>query len=197
MPTTDHAVSPALPVNYSMVLIGQERALELVQSGAPLVTIFTVLVQTLERTFEQRAIGSLMVIDASGRRLRHGAAPSLPAIYNRVVDGIEIGDYGTCCAAAHRNEVVVTTDIENDPGWAKLKDYPLAIRLRAAWSCPIRSADGRVLGTLGTYFRECRCPTEAEQEVVRMLARTAGLAIEHRAGSGMAPMIDSPVAEPL
>ena len=154
----------SLPINYASVFTGQERALEQLR---------------LEVALNNEVVGSILVLDTE-RRLRHGAAPSLPDIYNRAIDGIEIGPFGTCCAAAHRNEVVVTTDIEHDPGWAKLKDYPLAIRLRAAWSCPIRAADGRVLGTFGTYFHECRAPTEIERELVPMLARTAALAIEQR-----------------
>lgn len=154
------------------------------QEGAPRAQVFGELVRTLEAAFDGRVIGSLMVLDATGTRLLHGAAPSLPANYNRAIDGIEIGSYGTCCAAAHRNEVVITPDIEHDPGWAKLKDYPLAIQLRAAWSCPIRAANGRVLGTLGTYFRECRRPTETEREIVALLARTAALALERSEKSG-------------
>lgn len=170
-------------VNYSAVLTGQERALGLVQTAAPLEEVFTELINTVEEASDHQVVGSLMVVDPLGKRLRHGAAPSLPAIYNRIVDGIEIGSYGTCCAAAHRNEIVETIDIENDPGWAKLKEYPLAIRLLAAWSCPIRGVDGKVLGTLGTYFRECRRPTDTEREIVKMLARTAAIAIERRAVS--------------
>jgi len=174
--------APALPADEQFalpaLLTGQERALYMIQSGAPREEVFTQLVDTLEVTFNQTVVGSLMVLDPTGKRLCHGAAPSLPDIYNRVVDRIPIGEYGTCCAAAFRNEVIVTTDIEHDPGWAKLKDYPIAIRPRAAWSHPIRSATGKVLGTLGTYFRECRAPTAIECGVVTMLARTAGLAIE-------------------
>jgi GAF domain-containing protein len=172
--------SPPVNIDYSAVFVGQERALQLLQNGAPVEQVLTTLVQTLESALEKSVIGSILILDEQ-RRLRHGAAPSLPAIYNRAIDGIEAGPYGTCCAAAHRNEVVVTTDIEHDAGWAKLKDYPLAIRLKAAWSCPIRASDGRVLGTFGTYFRECRGPTATEREIVTMLARTAAIAIERAA----------------
>lgn len=174
-------------LDYHAVFLGQERALGLLQAGAPLEKILNEIVHTLEATCGNHVLGSLMLLDAEGKCLRHGAAPSLPAIYNRIIDGIEIGNYGTCCAAACRNEIVVTPDIENDPGWAKLKDYPLAIRLRAAWSCPIRSARGEVLGTLGTYFLECRVPTPIERDIVGMLARTAGVAIErYRTMAGQA-----------
>lgn len=174
------ATSETLPVTFAPFFAGQEQALHLLHDGASLPAILTVLVQALEAAFDKRVVGAILLVDTAGRRLRHGAAPSLPAIYNRAVDGIEIGPYGTCCDAAHRNAIVITPDIEHDPGWAKLKDYPLAIRLRAAWSSPIRAGDGRVLGTFGTYFRECRRPTDTEIEMVTLLARTAALAIEKR-----------------
>jgi GAF domain-containing protein len=177
LPAAAPAPADANP-DVSKLLAGEELALRLIQAGAPPKEIFETLVRTLEATFDHGVVGSLMVLDPTGKHLCHGAAPSLPDIYNRVVDGIPIGGYGTCCAAAFRNEIVVTTDIEHDAGWAKLKEYPLAIRLRAAWSHPIRGTAGQVLGTLGTYFHECRAPTDGERAVVAMLARTAALAIE-------------------
>lgn len=171
----------ALPAE---VVAGNERALHLLEQDAPLTEVLAQLVRTVENASERTVIGSILVVD--GTCLRHGAAPSLPANYNRIVDGLAIGPYGTCCAAAHRNQVVITSDIGADPGWAKLKEYPLAIRLRAAWSHPIRDPDGKVLGTFGTYFRECREPTENEQHIVATLAQTAARAIQQRSKSSRA-----------
>jgi len=82
--------------------------------------------------------------------------------------------------AAFRNEVVVTADLENDLGWAEFKTVPLAPGLRAAWSLPIRGSDGKVSGSFGTYFRECRGPTTFEREIVGVPAKTAAIAIEKR-----------------
>ena len=160
---------------------GQNRALQLLISGSPLNEVFDALVRTLEADLDGQVVGAILILDVDGKRLCHGAAPSLPNSYNRAVDGIEIGpDIGTCCAAASRNEVVITVDIESDPNWAKLKALPLGLGLRAAWSMPVRSSDGLVLGTFGTYFRECRRPTALELEIVGVLAKTAAVAIEQR-----------------
>ena len=46
-----------------------------------------------------------------------------------------------------------------------------------AWSQPIKAADGRVLGTFGTYFREHRLPTPAERASVALLASVAAAAM--------------------
>jgi GAF domain-containing protein len=51
---------------------------------------------------------------------------------------------------------------------------------------PILSSTGAVLGTIGTYFRELREPTERERQVVEVLCRTAALAIERRASEDAA-----------
>ncbi len=53
----------------------------------------------------------------------------------------------------------------------------MALGFRGAWSMPIKSAHGRVLGTFGTYFREHREPTAGEREAVALLVSLAALAI--------------------
>lgn len=164
------------------LLAGQNLALHLLVTGCPVTEVFNALAATLEVNTGGAAVAGILLLDPDGKRLRHGAAPSLPDYYNQAVDGIEIGaDVGTCGAAAFRNEVVITTDIENAPGWARFRHLPLGLGLRAAWSMPIRSASGKVLGTFGTYFRDLRAPTSMERELVALLAKTAGIAIEHRA----------------
>jgi signal transduction histidine kinase len=169
------------PVVSEGFFAGQNLALQLIVSDAALESIFEVLVRTAEANLEGRTVGTILILDADKKRLRQGAAPSLPESYNRAIDGVAIGpEVGTCGAAAYRNEEVTTVDIEHDPGWSDLKQLPLALGLRAAWSMPIRSAAGQVLGTFGTYFRECRAPTAIEREMVGVLAKTAAVAIERR-----------------
>lgn len=82
-------------------------------------------------------VASILLVDENGR-LRHGAAPSLPDVFNQVVDGLPVDpNLGTCSAAATRAEVVVTSDDATDRGWTPLKQLPLAHGLKAAWSMPI------------------------------------------------------------
>jgi GAF domain-containing protein len=61
---------------------------------------------------------------------------------------------------------------------AELRYLPLALGFLGAWSMPIKSSQGEVLGTLGTYFRERRSPTPAEVESVKLLVAAAGLVLE-------------------
>jgi PAS domain S-box-containing protein len=156
---------------------GQNEALQLVINGAPCDEVFRRLIAVVEA--EDDCVASILFYDAGLHRLKHGAAPRLPDDYNRAVEQITTSaDIGTCAAAAVRNEIVITPDLATDPGWRGISHLPLGLGLRAAWSMPIVSATGQVLGTFGTYFRQCRRPTPVEIEMVGVLAKIAALAIE-------------------
>jgi PAS domain S-box-containing protein len=60
----------------------------------------------------------------------------------------------------------------------KFRDLALQSGLRAAWSTPIMSHDGKVLGTFGTYYREVRQPGRGEIQLIDYAGRIAGIAIE-------------------
>jgi hypothetical protein len=51
---------------------------------------------------------------------------------------------------------------------------------RSAWSLPIKSPDGKVLGTFGTYYRTHRSPTPQECKGVELLAAAAAFALAKR-----------------
>lgn len=162
----------------SALLAAQKQSLELVVTGAPLHEVLRHLVRTVEELSGNEAVASIMLLDAEGR-MRHGAAPSLPADYLAAIDGLPADPcLGTCCAAAARREIVVTPSFADDPGWRGISHLPIALGLLGAWSMPIIARDGSVLGTFGTYFRECRAPTPVERAVVDVLTRTAAIAIE-------------------
>ncbi len=160
------------------LLDAQKQSLELVVSGKPLDEILTFLTSVVETQSGGESVAAILLLDDQGC-LRIGAAPTLPDSYNQAIDGLKArADLGTCSAAAVTASVVVTPDIETDPKWSSIKHLPCGLGLKAAWSNPIIARDGRVLGTFGTYFRECRKPTDFERQVVEILSRTAAIAIE-------------------
>ncbi|MGE5500453.1 MAG: sensor histidine kinase [Ignavibacteriales bacterium] len=162
------------------LLEAQRRALEMVLRGAPLPAVLAYLTQVVEEQAPKEVVAAILTLDADGR-LWTGAAPSLPDEYNRAVDGLKAqAGLGTCSHAAVTNTVVITPDIDACPMWQPLKALPLGLGLKAAWSQPILSHDGQVLGTFGTYFRQRRAPTSLERRLVETLAHTAALAIEHK-----------------
>jgi len=150
----------------------ERRALELVLRPDTLAEVLDALMRGLEEQ-APGALCSVLLLDQTGTRLLHGAAPSLPSEYSRAIDGIAIGpSAGSCGTAAHDNRQVIVSDITSDPLWAEYRALALRHGLRACWSTPIRADDGRVLGTFATYYREPKQPEAAELELI---ARAQGI----------------------
>ncbi len=159
--------------------LAHERAvLERVARMDPLESLLEALIHGHEALFPG-TLGSVLLLDEEGRRLQHGAAPSLPQEYTRAIHGLEIGPLvGSCGTAAFTHKTVVVTDIAIDERWARFRDFALGFSLRACWSTPILSGSGKVLGTFALYYREPRAPLKHELAAIESSARIAAFAIE-------------------
>jgi diguanylate cyclase (GGDEF)-like protein/PAS domain S-box-containing protein len=159
-------------------LQAQTQVLELIAHGAPLDTTLETITLLVEREFRDMAC-SILLLDETGTRMRNAAAPSLPAAFNRAIEGEKIGPQaGSCGTAAWRKELVIVRDIATDPLWAPWRAVALEHGLRACWSMPILARAGTVLGTFAMYYREPREPDERELELIRVATSFAGIAIE-------------------
>jgi len=161
-----------------LLLDGEKRLLEMIARGESLTIILDALCRLVEK-LAGGTLSSILLLDPNAGCLRHGAAPSLPASYTEAVDGLAIGPAaGSCGTAAYRGTPVGVSDIAADPLWADYRDLALAHGLRACWSTPIRSSEGRVLGTFAIYFREPRARTPYERSIIEHVTHLASIAIE-------------------
>jgi len=152
----------------------------LINDAASRHEILTCLVGAAEQVAGPRAVCSILVLDREGL-LRNGASPSLPRDYLNAIDRLKPDPaVGTCAAAAASGHIVITPSFLADEKWAELRHLPLALGFVGAWSLPIKTADGRVLGTFGTYYRDHREPSEVELAAVRRLASAAVPALDVR-----------------
>ncbi len=163
------------------LLAGEKRALEMIAAGAPLTPVLDVVNQVIEARLPG-TLCSVLLLDADGRHLRHGSAPSLAESYNAAVDGLAIGPaVGSCGTAAYAGRQVIVSDIASDPLWADYRELASRHSLAACWSTPIRSSDQKTLGTFAIYYRERREPQAADFEIMEGMTHLAGIAIErHR-----------------
>jgi len=124
---------------------------------------------------------SILLLDGETAQLHCGAAPSLAPAYAKAFDGVEIGPHvGSCGAAAHRGETVVTPDILTDPLWTNYRDLALVHGYRSCWSTPIFSQHDKALGAFAIYSKSVREPTQADMRIVARGARLVGVAIERK-----------------
>jgi hypothetical protein len=155
------------------------KVLELAIGDAPLESTLSELIRIVEASSRTGVLGSILLLDADGKHLRFGAAPSLPRAYSALLDGEEIGACaGSCGTAAYLGAAVFVSDIENDPLWADYKALALAHGLRACWSTPILTRGRKVLGTFAMYHREPREPTVRDLMLVDLITQTATLVID-------------------
>lgn len=158
-----------------------ERARQMLEAGESRDQILAMLASAAENVSGRGAVCSILVLDGDGL-LRNGASPNLPADYLVSIDRLKPDpQVGTCSAAAATGAVVVTCDFLSDDKWTELRHLPLALGFVGAWSMPIKSVEGKVLGTLGTYFRERRSPVPEEVECIELLANAAGLVLGKQA----------------
>lgn len=160
-------------------LANEKRVLEKIAAGAPFKTVLDVLVSGVESQTCDGMICTVLIFDEVAQCLRHGAAPSMPEEYNRIVDGIAIGpSAGSCGSAAYTRERVFATDIATDSHWANYAQLAAKFGLGACCSTPVFSSDGVLLGTVAMYYHHPHVPSAHDRELIRMATHLAGIVIE-------------------
>jgi PAS domain S-box-containing protein len=158
---------------------GQGRVLEMIAQGATLSDVLASLVTLIEAQSEGM-ICSVLQLSEDGKHIRHGAAPRLPEIYVQAVNGAPIGPKnGSCGTAMYRGQPVIVTDMLTDPLWEDYRELAKLSGLRACWSTPIFTGQGKVLGSFAMYYREPQAPTGSEARLTEVATHIAGIAIEH------------------
>jgi PAS domain S-box-containing protein len=155
----------------------QSEVLEMITRGEPLLKTLDALLRMIEAQSPEM-LCSILLLEADGIHLRHGAAPSLPAAYMKSIDGKSIGACaGSCGTAAHRREAVFVSDITTDPLWADYRQFALPHGLLACWSTPILDAQRNVLGTFAIYYRTKGLPNERHLRLIATATHTAAVCI--------------------
>lgn len=179
--STTISAAPARVRHLEALVEGQSQVLEKISHGMPLAQILEAIARWVEGQSRDGVLVSLQLLDAEGKHVLHGAAPSLPESYSSAIHGVAIGPaVGSCGTAAFTKRPVIVEDIASNPLWADYRELALSHGLRACWSTPLLASDGRVLGTFAMYYRQPRLPSADDYQLIRLVTRTATLAIEHQ-----------------
>jgi PAS domain S-box-containing protein len=159
-------------------LAGENRLLEMVAAGDPLPAVLDALCRLVEE-LSSGCLCSILLLDANGNRLWHGAAPSLPASYTKAIDGSGIDPQkGPCARAAFLREQIIVSNASTDAQGFEYRDLALAHGLLACWSTPIMSCTGSVLGTFAIYWRKPSLPSAQQERIIGQMTHLAAVAIE-------------------
>ncbi len=151
--------------------------LQLILAGSELPEVLTIIARLVESQGE----GTLCTIwlpDATGKHLYCAAAPSLPGFPAAVGRTAVAPNGASCGTAVYRKEPVYVSDILTEPSWDEYRDRMMPFGIRAVWSRPLFTREGRVLGTFAILYREVRNPDGIDLQLIENAGHIAGIAIE-------------------
>ncbi len=159
---------------------GEKRLFEMIATGVPLKEILNALCLIIEE-YRPGTLASVLLLRPGSVHLDSVAGPGLPKEWTRQMEKLPIGPCaGSCGTAAYRRSPVIVSDIATDPLWEVPEHRASALRygLRASWSNPVLSSEGKVLGTFCMYYRETRSPNSQDLELIELATHLVRVAIE-------------------
>ena len=174
--------SSIAPLAGDALALIHQRTLELIVRGASLDAVLESLCDGID-ALDPDVISSVLLADPDGQRLWPKAGRRVPEDYKQLITPLPIApSMGACGTAAFRKERVISADIASDPLWSGPAEQGRRLALqhgfRAAWSVPIVSDNGELLGTFGLHHAQSKSVSTEDIELLEKAGHIALIAIE-------------------
>jgi formate hydrogenlyase transcriptional activator len=158
----------------------ESRTLEMVANGANLSDVLNDLCAVIDE--HASATSFVCLMDRDCKQLLPIAGPHVPTAFVRAITPWPIGpNRGSCGTAAFTKGRVIIPDISDDPRWPDdARGLALSHGVCAAWSEPLISTAGEVLGTFCISYSAPRTPSSRDLELIEAAGRIARIAIERQ-----------------
>jgi formate hydrogenlyase transcriptional activator len=160
-----------------------KRALEMIADGARISEILNELCSVID--VYASATSQVLLMDRADHQLLPLAGPNFPPAVTAALAPWPVGPNRGCCGtAAFTGERVIISDMSTDPRWPQDDQGEAARRLvldhglRAAWSEPLISNSGEVLGTFCIGYSQPRIPASRDLQLIEAAGHIARIAIE-------------------
>ncbi len=162
------------------LLVTQNKILQMIASGKNLKTIFENLCILIERQ-STGASCSLLLLNKNGTNLRAGAGgENVSQEYLELIDGLTIGKCaGSCGTAAFTGKPVYVNDVCSDHRWSNFLEVADRFNIKACWSTPFYSKNGKVLGTFAISHGHPCTPSAFDEKLLQTARNLAAIAFEH------------------
>ncbi len=176
-PESKQVANAKTPSQAESLLAAEKRTLEMMANGASLSEVLNDLCASIDA---HAPPVTSMVCLMDGEWRSPCAGPHVPATFKAAITPWRIGpDRASCGAAAFTKQRVIVPNISKDPRWPDdARDLTLSHGFSAAWSEPLISKDGEVLGTFAMYYPEPRTPQNSDLELIDAAGHIARIAIE-------------------
>lgn len=160
----------------------QRKALDAMARDWPLAEVMSVVCREVEHIAPE-LVALVSAVDAEGRQ-QPLAGPSLHPSALVALENVPIGPRsGPGGMCAWRGRPLLVKDLRTDPAAGAHHERVLAEGLVCCWVNPIKSSDGRVLGTLSFYLRENRGPDELQARLAEICIHVCAMAMERKQSS--------------
>ena len=113
--------------------------------------------------------------------LQNFSGGTMPKDYQAAINGLPIGpSAGSCGTAMYTGQNTIVTDIDNDPLWQNYRLFIQPFGFKACWSVPIKKTDGKVIGSVATYFKTTKFPLPYHINLLERAASLVGILIENK-----------------
>jgi diguanylate cyclase (GGDEF)-like protein/PAS domain S-box-containing protein len=155
------------------------RVLGMTATHQPLPGVLEAVVLGVEAEHPE-LLCSILLVNPDRKRLLTGAAPSLPAEYNKAIHGTPIRmGVGSCGTAAFTGERLIASNLQEHAYWGAVRELTAKHNLCSCWSQPIKASNGVVLGTFAIYQHQPDEPSPDEIELIESTAQLLGLVLDH------------------
>ena len=170
------------PFVRDALAVVHQQSLELIVRGASLDAVLEALCDGID-ALDPNLASSVLLADPDGQLLWPKAGRRVPEDYKQLITPLPIApSMGACGTAAFRKERVISADIATDPLWSgpveHCREMALQHGFRAAWSVPIVSDNGELLGTFGLHHAQSKSVSTQDIELLEKAGHIALIAIE-------------------
>jgi PAS domain S-box-containing protein len=170
------------PFVRDALAVVHQQSLELIVRGASLDAVLEALCDGID-ALDPNVVSSVLLADPDGQQLWPKAGRRVPEDYKQLMTPLPIAPaMGACGTAAFRKERVISADIATDPLWSgpveQCRRLALHHGFRAAWSVPIVSDHGELLGTFGLHHAQSKSVSTQDIELLEKAGHIALIAIE-------------------
>lgn len=151
--------------------------IERLAAGAATQEILSALALSVEQG--RHPVVSFLIRDETRNCLVAMAAPSLPAEYSEVVQTIQVGPNVGCSGPAMvMNQPVISEDVQNDVNCIPLRSIAKRLQIGACVAIPIRTHEGRVLGSMAAYYPRPHRPRPREVRRLQVVGELASFLLQ-------------------
>jgi formate hydrogenlyase transcriptional activator len=163
-----------------LLRLAEKRTLEMIADGASLSDVLNDLCAAIDD--HASATSFVCLLDSGGNELLPIASPNVPPAFAAAITPWPIGpNRGSCGTAVFLKKRVIIQDVANDPRWPDdARSVALEHGVCAAWSEPLISKSGEVLGSLCISYSEPRTPNSRELQLIEAAGHIARIAIERQ-----------------